>query len=87
MKLHRIYLSDAVRETGLSHWSSTGEPVDVHGEQMVRLPHGSIVPATDWHPTPAEALRSAAHRIEQIGLRLVAQASSLRAKADEEVAT
>jgi hypothetical protein len=82
--LHRIHLSDAIRDTGLSHWSSTGEPVDVQGEQMVRLPHGSIVPARDWHPTLAEALRCAANRIEQLGLRLVAQASSLRAEADKE---
>ncbi|MFN9915712.1 MAG: hypothetical protein ACK53L_24180, partial [Pirellulaceae bacterium] len=54
------------------------------GRPMVRLDHGTIVDAADYHATLAEAKRAAADRIEVMRQDLAVQAAELRAEAEKE---
>ena len=86
MTLYHVTIADgSVGQNGLAFWVSAGEPINVDGQPMVRLPHGTIVPAQDWQTSRAESLRLAALRIEELGLRLLQQAKTVRADADKEV--
>jgi hypothetical protein len=74
----RVY----VHGPGLTAWASKGEAVEFQGRPMVRLDHGTIVDAADYHATLAEAKRAAADRIEVMRQELAAQAAELRKEAD-----
>lgn len=67
-----------IHSNGLETYPLTGDAVTVDGEQMVRMPHGSIIRDKGFHDTLADATRAAAGRIEEIGHRLLAQAERLR---------
>ncbi len=67
---------------GLTVWESKGEAVEFQGRPMVRLDHGTIVDAADYHATLAEAKRAAADRIDAIREELAVQAAELRKEAD-----
>ena len=86
MRRYQVTIADqSFRESGLSHWTSTGTACEVQGDQCVRLANGVIVPATAWHETRAEAMRAAAHRIQTLGELLLLQAANMRRDADKEV--
>jgi hypothetical protein len=74
----RVY----VHGPGLTAWTSKGEAVEFQGRPMVRLDHGTIVDAADYHATLAEAKRAAADRIEVMRQELADQAAELRKEAD-----
>lgn len=65
-------------------WASSGESLLVEGRQMVRLPHGAILPADGYHDTIAAAKRAAADEIDAICLSLSKQAANLRQEAGGE---
>jgi hypothetical protein len=71
-----------VHGPGLTVWTSKGEAVEFQGRPMVRLDHGTIVDAADYHATLAEAKRAAADRIDAIREELAVQAAELRKEAD-----
>lgn len=73
-----------VHGPGLTVWTSKGEAVEFQGRPMVRLDHGTIVDAADYHATLAEAKRAAADRIDAIREDLAVQAAELRAEAEKE---
>jgi hypothetical protein len=86
MRLYSVSLSDSCfSSTGLGFYTTWGESREVDGVPMVRLSHGAILPAENWFPTRAEALRLAAHKIEQHAMTLMAQARDVRAQADRQV--
>jgi hypothetical protein len=86
MRLCSVSLSDScLKFDGLGFYSTWGESCEVKGVTMVRLPHGVILPADNWFTTRAEALRFAAHKIEQHAMTLLAQAREVREQADREV--
>jgi hypothetical protein len=62
------------------HWA--GEQVEVHGEPMVRLGHGTIVKSDGYHASLADAKRQAADRIDAVRADLAAQAAQLRQEAN-----
>lgn len=80
-KLYRIDVHERQTHEGLDHWLIEGNAIDVHGEPMVKLNHGTIVAAKGFFGTLAEAKQEAARQVEVIGHRLLAQASKLRAEA------
>lgn len=43
-----------------------GEAVAVESTPMVRMPHGTIVRADDWHESEAAAARAAAEKLEEM---------------------
>jgi hypothetical protein len=71
-----------VHGPGLTVWASQGEAVEFQGRPMVRLDHGTIVDAADYHATLAEAKRAAADRIDAMREDMAAQAAELRKEAD-----
>ena len=86
MKLYTCDIADSgFRDNGLAYWTSTGVACEVDGTPMVRLCNNALMPVDKWHASRAEAMRAAAHRIEQLGFRLLAQAKNLRQDADREV--
>jgi len=68
-------------EDGVGYFIQHGEPDTVRGTPMVRLTHGTIVPAKGWHSEHSDAVLEAAQRIEELGRRLLAQADRLRTQA------
>jgi hypothetical protein len=66
--------------TTVYHWA--GEQVEVDGEPMVRLGHGTIVKSDGYHASLADAKRAAADRIDAVRADLAAQAAQLRQEAD-----
>lgn len=58
-----------------------GEAVSVDGVAMVRLGGGYIHPADGYEPSKSAAMVRAADEIEQLGRRLLEQASRMRAEA------
>lgn len=66
---------------GLGWWIAFGESRTVDGEPHVQMRH-AMFPAEGWHENRADAVRAAADRIEQLGRRLLDQASRVRAEAD-----
>lgn len=82
--------SDAFRVEVSDHWlgrdgvglfENEGVRLSLDGVEMVRLRHGTIVPAEGFHETKADAIRAAADRIEMIGRRLTEQAARMRSEA------
>jgi hypothetical protein len=86
VRLYSVSLADSCfSSTGLGFYTTWGESCEVDGVSMVRLPHGVILPADNWFPTRDEALRLAAHKIEQHAMTLLAQAREVREQADRQV--
>ena len=80
--LYRSTLCDSqFTSDGIGYFIQHGEPDTVRGTPMVRLSHGTIVPAKGWHAEHSDAVFEAAQRIEELGRRLIAQADRLRAQA------
>ena len=73
--MQRMFKVD-VRGPGLTVWTSQGEPVEFRGRPMVRLDYGTIVDASDYHATLADAKRAAADMIDRIREELAGQAAS-----------
>ena len=81
-KLYKSSVGDHhFTKEGLSYFIQHGEPHTVGGDPMVRLTGGVFVPAKGWHSEFSDAVLEAAHRIEAIVHRLLAQADSLSAQA------
>ena len=81
MKLYKIEVHERQKKDGLDTWLIEGTAIDIHGERMVKLAHGTIIPANGFFSTLAEARLEAARLIEGIGHRLLSQANTLRAEA------
>lgn len=82
-RLWRSTVNDTWMHTeGLGWFIQFGTPRTVDGTPMVQLASG-IVAATGWHADEQSAVREAADKIEQIGLKLLRQAADMRAKATE----
>lgn len=84
MTVYKIDIHDRRDSDGLLTWVVKGQPVTVDGVRMVKLAHGTIVPADGFVDTLAEAKQEAARQIEMIGHRVLAQADRLRAEAAKE---
>jgi len=78
-KLYSAY----VGSIDLHHWVQDGEPLTVNGTPMVRVAGDTIVSATRWRATKAEALLDAADQIEAMRARLLAESIKLRQQAKE----
>lgn len=76
--MYQLQIGSQIDSRGVSTWMQKGEEVTVEGAPMVRLSHGVIVRAHGWFHDQAEAHRSAAAKIEEMGRRLIAQAEHLR---------
>ena len=64
-------------------YENSGELIEVNGVQMVRMPHGTIVPITDrWFASRADSKRAAADAVEKIQRDLGELAAKLRAEAE-----
>ena len=72
---------DTFTKEGLAYFVAHGQPDTVRGVPMVLLQHGTLVPAAGWHAEFGGAVLEAAQRIEDLGHRLLAQASTLRERA------
>lgn len=82
MKLYDAWLSDSMfSEKGIGWDVIEGEAIDVAGVQMVRLRHGTIVSATKWQTSKAEAIVAAADRVEALAKRMLEQAQRMRSEA------
>lgn len=83
-QLYKAMVTDSMfRSDGIGWFSQNGSPQTVDGTPMVRLPHGTLVPAAGWHADRADAIREAADRVEELGRRLITQAGCMRADADK----
>lgn len=80
MKLFKYSVGTNVYEEGVTAFPVVGEAVMVDGISMVRLHAGYINTADGWHTTQEAALMDAAEQIGRMGLRLLDQAATLRAK-------
>ena len=69
--------------TGVLVYEQQGELIDVAGEAMVRLAHGTIVPRDKWHDTKAEAFAAAAREFQRLENILANQAGHYRHKAGD----
>ena len=85
----KVFQCDLMRLETPSVWQHAGDIVEVDGEQMVRLAHGTIVPLRpgQWHETMPAARRAAAAQVEAVTVTLHGLAARLRAEADAEEAT
>lgn len=85
--LYKATVSDMqFTKEGLGYFVQHGQPDTVRGVPMVLLQHGTLVPAAGWHAEFNGAVLEAAQRIEELGRRLLAQAITLRERAQPEVA-
>jgi|688.fasta_scaffold2865818_1 hypothetical protein len=86
--MSKVYQCDLMRLETPSVYEHAGDIVQVDGEQMIRLPHGTIVPLREgqWHETLPAARRAAAAQVEAITVTLHGLAARLRAEADAEEA-
>ena len=84
----KVFQCDLMRLETPSVWQHAGDIVEVDGEQMVRLAHGTIVPLRpgQWHETMPAAKRAAAAQVEAVTVALQGLAARLRAEADAEEA-
>lgn len=82
MSLHRYEIGTNIYEDGVTAYPVKGEPVTVNGSPMVALAHEVIVPAAGWYETENEARLRAASKVEDLGLRLLAQARRLRIESE-----
>lgn len=73
MTLYRLNVHETLVESGAMTTMSKGEPVDVGGEPMVRLDHGTIVKREGFHESRSAALRAAASEIDALANRLIKQ--------------
>ena len=81
-KLFKPEVNDSwIRADGLGWWVAFGEAKKLEGQRYVETRH-AMFPADGWHETRADAVRAAADRIEQLGRRLLDQATRVRAEAD-----
>lgn len=81
-KLYRSMVCDSLfNDNGVTVWTSHGDAVTVDGVQMVKLAGGFIHPADGYASTKSEAVLVAADRVEELGRRLMAQASRMRVEA------
>ena len=81
MTLYRLNVHETLVESGAMTTMSKGEPVDVGGEPMVRLDHGTIVKREGFHESQAAALRDAVTRIEALATSLIKQSWRLAREA------
>lgn len=82
-RLYKATVNDTwMHADGLGWFTQFGEPRTVDGTPMVQL-SGGIFPAEGWHADERSAVREAADKIEQIGFKLLRQATDMRAKAME----
>ncbi len=81
--LYRVELMDTgiSQLTGIGMWTTEGEPVTVDGVSMVRMRHGTIIPADGFCASQAEALLAAANKIDSLRALLAGQAERMRAEA------
>jgi hypothetical protein len=86
--MSKVYQCDLVRLETPSVYQHAGDIVEVDGERMVRLPHGTIVPLRpgQWHETLPAARRAAAAQVDAVTVTLHGLAARLRAEADAEEA-
>jgi hypothetical protein len=87
--MSKVYQCDLMRLETPSVYEHAGDIVEVDGEQMVRMHHGTIVPLRpgQWHETMPAARRAAAAQVEAVTVTLHGLAARLRAEADAEEAT
>jgi len=78
--MHKI---DVLSETKATTYRMKGERMFVDGRQMVRMSHGTIVPADGWFPSIREARLSAAAKLSEIARAIAAQAEELRDCAED----
>ena len=82
-KLFKTTVNDSwLNSDGIGHFTQWGTPRTVDGVPMVQMPHG-LFPADGWHASERESIKHAAHRVEAIGHRLLAQADRMRVEADK----
>jgi hypothetical protein len=82
VKLYEAYVHDVMfSEKGIGWDVVEGEAISVHGIQMVRMAHGTIVPATKWRTSKAEVIVAAADRVEALGRQMLDQAQRMRSEA------
>ena len=81
-----VFQCDVWRLEMPSVHQQTGEIVDVGGDRMVRMSHGSIVPIgrDQWHQTMSAARRAAAVKVDEMIVQMHGLAARLRAEADAE---
>ena len=78
MKRFSMHVSRSLTDTGVISWLDVGDAVTVDGQEMVRLPGGTIVTADGWHDTLQAAQAAAADRLEEIAARVAEQARRMR---------
>lgn len=83
-QLFRIDIFDTLHRSGVTTYMTVGEPVTVNAMPMVRMAHGTIIPASGFSATRQEARLLAADKIEAIGRRILNQAERLRQEAESE---
>jgi len=84
--VYRVETGQALYDDGVSTWVSEGTMAMVEGVPMVRMAHGTIVPADGWSATKEEARMVASLHVESIGRKLLEQAKRMRAEAVKEFA-
>lgn len=82
-KKYRFDVCETVRDDGVGLLPFVGEAAVIDGEPFVKI-GSAYIPATDYSDTRADAKLIAADEIEQMALRLIAQANKLRAEAAAE---
>ncbi len=78
MKRYSIFIGSSLHGAGVQWWLDTGDAVTVDGQEMVRLPSGTIVTAEGWHETLHAAWAAAADRLDSIAASVAGQAGRLR---------
>ena len=73
-----LYRLDVFNDGTVSTLMRTGTPITVDGTPMVRMDHGVIVEAKDWHADVSAAKRVAADQLERIGRKFLDHAAFLR---------
>jgi len=73
-----VFIGRSLCGPGVQSWLDTGDAVTVDGQEMVRLPGGTIVTAEGWHDTLQAAQAAAADLLEEIAGRVAEQAARLR---------
>ena len=82
MKLFSVFIGHSLSGPGVQSWLDVGDAVTVDGQEMVRLPGGTIVASDGWHDTLHEAQAAAADRLEEIAGRVAEQARRMREAAN-----
>jgi hypothetical protein len=65
-------------EAGIGIWFASGEAVTIAGVKYVKVGAALIEDGPQFHDTPEDAQSALADQIEEIGLRILAQAKKYR---------